>query len=59
MVNPIPCYDEFLMAKFKPVKKGGNKEQLRNPGAFGCVIVVLSGIALLSVLFFWVLSSGK
>lgn len=59
MVNRFPCYDELLMAKFKPVKKGGGKKQPANPGALPCVVIVISGILLLSMLFYWVLSSGK
>ncbi|MBI4904828.1 MAG: hypothetical protein HY820_14400 [Acidobacteria bacterium] len=47
------------MAKFKPVKKGGGKKQPANPGALPCVVIVISGILLLSMLFYWVLSSGK
>ncbi len=59
MVNRFSCYDEFLMAKFKPVKKGGGKAGPVNPGALPCVIIVIGGILLVSALFYAALSSGK
>ncbi|MBS1829247.1 MAG: hypothetical protein JST93_28350 [Acidobacteria bacterium] len=45
------------MSKFKPVRKGG-KTETPKPGAVPCAILIISGIALLSLLFYAALSSS-
>jgi hypothetical protein len=44
------------MGKFKPARPKGSKAPGK-PGAVPCVIVVISGMVLLSVLFYLVMSS--
>ncbi|MBI4874556.1 MAG: hypothetical protein HY822_07985 [Acidobacteria bacterium] len=44
------------MGKFKPAKPKGKKLPGK-PGAVPCVVVVLSGMVLLSLLFYLVMSS--
>lgn len=45
------------MPKFKPVKKGGASGPPK-PGAVPCAILIVTGIVLISLLFWAVLSSG-
>jgi len=45
------------MAKFKPVRRK-DKNLPQKPGAVPCAILILTGIALLSLLFYAVLSSS-
>lgn len=44
------------MGKFKPARPKGKKAPGK-PGAAPCVIIILSGMALLSLLFYLVMSS--
>jgi hypothetical protein len=44
------------MAKFKPVRQKAKKAPA--PGAVPCVILILTGMILLSLLFYFVLRSG-
>ena len=45
------------MSKFKPVRKG-SKGGPPKPGAVPCAILIIAGIALLSMLFYAALSSS-
>ena len=45
------------MSKFKPVRKGA-KSNAPKPGAIPCAILIITGIALLSILFYAVLGSS-
>ena len=46
------------MAKFKPAKPGKKKES-KIQGAIPCLILLVSGILLLSLLFYGMLKSGS
>ncbi len=45
------------MGKFKPARPKGSKAPPGKPGALPCVVLVISGMVLLSLLFYLVMSS--
>lgn len=52
-----PGAPEIRMAKLKPAK-GGKKKKSSIAGAIPCLILILSGMALLSLLFYAILRSA-
>lgn len=46
------------MGKFKPAKKTKKSKSKFPTGAIPCVILLISGIALLTLLFYSILTSG-
>lgn len=54
----IPCDGLFVMGKFRPAKPKKRTKPSSAVGAIPCLVLLVTGIVLLSLLFYSILKSG-